>query len=58
MFGQRVLLLLRFLLRVREGAGFHQPTNHSFHYKSCLDRRRPRTGKKNTVLLKREKITS
>lgn len=29
MFGQLVLLLLRFLLHVREGAGFHQPTTAS-----------------------------
>lgn len=56
MFGQLVLLFLGFLLHVREGAGFHQPTTASI-LNHVLIGGEQEQGKKIIVSLKREKIT-
>lgn len=52
MFGQLVLLLLRVLLHVREGAGFHQPTTASIINHVLIGGGQEQGGK--NVLLKRE----
>lgn len=55
-FGQFVLLFLRFLLHVREGAGFYQPITASI-INHVLIGGEQEQGKKFPVSLKREKIT-